>query len=100
MARSIVVLAAALLSGCTSGLIYTHTVRPLTTDFDRTPVGERVSEGDIKDVRLYNIEVQWDSNAAGDVAREHGFEQLYYADLETFSILGIWTQQTLHLHGR
>ncbi|MCA8949179.1 MAG: hypothetical protein KDE27_06740 [Planctomycetes bacterium] len=99
--RSVVALGAcALASGCTSGLIYTHTVRPLTTNFNKTPVGERSEIGDVKDLRVYNIEVQWDSNAVGDVARKHGFEELYYADLETLSILGVWTQQWLHLYGK
>lgn len=91
---------ALLLPGCTTGLVFTHTVRPLSTNFDATPVGEREQEGDVKNLRVYNVEVQWDSNAVGDVAREHGFEELYYADLETFSVLGVWTQRTLHLYGR
>jgi len=90
----------ALCTGCTFGLIYTHKIVPLTTNFDRTPVGERMERGDTKDIRIYNIEVQWDSNAVGDVAREHGFEELYYADMETLSVLGIWTQKTLHLYGK
>jgi len=75
-------------------------MRPLSTNFDNTPVGEREESGDMKDLRVYNIEIQWDSNAVGDVARKYGFEELYYADLETLSILGVWTQQWLHLYGR
>ena len=35
----------------------------------------------------------------GEIAKEHGFETVYYADLETLSVLGVWTQQYVHVYG-
>ncbi len=92
---------ALLASGCTSGLIYTHTVQPLTTNFDRTPVMEDSDgrNGDIKNIRYY-VEAYWDSNAIGDIARSEGIETVYYADLEILSVLGIWRQYTVHIYGK
>lgn len=91
---------AALASGCTTGRIYTHITEPLDVDFDATPVQPREARGDVKRVRYQFVDVQWDSNAIGDIAREHGFEEVYYADLETLSLFGIWTQRIVHIFGR
>ena len=34
------------------------------------------------------------------IAKENGIETIYYADLETLSILGIWNQYTVHVYGK
>ncbi len=105
MARVAAVLSALLLCGCVSGLAYTHVTRPLTTHFNRTPVADGfVAEGDVKDLNLrYNtflfVRVIWDENSIGSIAKEAGLREIYYADLETFSVLGIWTQYTVHVYG-
>ena len=83
------------------GFVYTHVTEPLTTHFDRTPVGDGfVAEGNVKELR-YNayLRVLWDENSIGSIAKEAGFEEIYYADFETFSILGIWTQYSVHVYG-
>jgi hypothetical protein len=92
---------ALLTSGCVRGLIYTHATRPLTRNFDRTPVVEgSAAEGNVKELR-YNgyLRIVWDDNAIGSLAQRAGFSQVYYADLETFSILGIWTQYSVRVYG-
>ena len=84
------------------GLIYTHVTVPLTTHFNRTPVGNGShAQGDVKELR-YNaaLRVFWDENSIGSIAKEAGFSEIYYADLETFSLLGIWTQYRVHVYGR
>ena len=87
-------------SGCVSGLLYTHTITPLTTNFDATPVVDTMAgKSDIKHFRYYLIDLQWHSNAIGDVAKAYGFDRLFYADLETLTILGFWTQKWVHLYG-
>ncbi len=101
MARVASILGALLLCGCTYGAIYTHVTRPLTTHFDRTPVGNGFhAEGDVKELR-YNayLRVLWDENSIGSIAKDAGFKQIYYADLETFSVLGIWSQYRVHVYG-
>ena len=51
-------------------MVYTHVTRPLTTNFDRTPVADGfVAKGDVKELR-YNsyLRVIWDVNSIGAVA--------------------------------
>ena len=101
MARVAAIVGALLLCGCMRGLIYTHATFPLTTHFDRTPVADGShAKGDVKELR-YNayLRVLWDENSIGSIAKQAGFTQIYYADLETFSVLGIWTQYRVHVYG-
>ncbi len=87
-----------LLSGCTYGLIYTHTVEPLDLDAGRTSTATRTAEGDLRQLQFY-VSVSWNSNALGDIARAHGMEKLYFADLEVLSVLGVWRRYTVHAYG-
>ncbi len=101
MARGAAILGVLFLCGCAQGLVYTHVTRPLTTNFHRTPVaGGFNGKGDVKELR-YNafLRVLWDENSIGSVAKQAGFTQIYYADLETFSVLGVWTQYRVHVYG-
>ena len=81
-----------------SGLLYTHVTKPLDTDFDLTPVHEGASTNSHDSLRYY-VRVDWGSTGLGDVAKRLGFKKIHYADLETLSVLGIWTQQTAHIYG-
>lgn len=101
-----VVLALALLaSGCATGVLYTHTVQPLTIDMHRTPVATVEKEGSVKVISFprfggeYRL-VAWDSAAIGDIAKKQGMEEVYFADVETFSILQIWNRYTVHVYGK
>ena len=85
--------------GCAGGSVYTHTVKPLTVNFQRTPVStDRPEKGDVKHFRYY-VEAIWDQNAIGQIAKDHGFDEVYYADFEVLSILGIWSQYFVHIYG-
>ena len=86
------------LSGCSTGLIYTHTTRPLDLNLDRTRVVQTGHQGDVKHVQ-YRVSVTWDSNAIGDIARKNGLETVYYADLEILSVLALWSRFTVHIYG-
>ena len=87
-------------SSCTTGWIYSHTTRPLVTDLRGTPIGEKTAAQDIKHFRYQNFDFQWSSNAIGEIAKNHGFAEIYYADLETLSVMGIWSQYHVHIYGR
>ena len=112
MRLAVLALAAVLLvSGCATGMgtmgagmgrayVYTHTWQPLTVDMNHTKVVPTSGEGDIKHIGLCVASVAWDSAAFGDIARKKGMNELYFADLETFSILRIWNQYTVHLYGK
>ena len=89
-----------LVSGCTYGLVYTHTWRPLTHDMHKTRVVDTEKSGDIKHIAFYLPIAAWDSAAIGDIAKKNGMTELYFADVETLSILTIWNQYTVHVYGK
>jgi hypothetical protein len=83
-----------------SGLIYTHTYQPLTVDMHQTKVVDTEKSGNIKHISLNWASVAWDSAGIGDIAKKNGMNELYFADLETFSILRVWNQYTVHVYGK
>ena len=98
---------APLLSGCITGLIYTHTVEPLDVNLSATPVHvERAETGESAvshiNIPLTSVPIDflWNSNAIGDAMKRNGIEEVYYADLETLSVLRIWNEYTVHIYGR
>jgi TRL-like protein family len=91
-----------LVSGCSVGLIYTHTWQPLTLDTHTTRITPTSGQGDIKQlVLLYPpLSAAWGDASIGDIAKKKGLNELYFADLEYFSILHIWNQYTVHVYGK
>lgn len=94
------VLVLLLLQGC----IYVHTLQPLTVNMDRTPVSQVRKQGAIKTISVpYMGQIHlaaWGNTAIGQVAKEQGMEEVYYADLEIFSVLRIWNEYTVHVYGK
>ena len=87
-----------LLSGC----LYVHTVEPFTTDMSRTPVGTIQKTGSVQVIAFppnYQL-VAWGKAAIGEVAKREAMNEVYFADLETFSILHVWNKYTLHVYGK
>ena len=99
-----------LLGGCMQGLLYTHTWEPLTTNCCRTPFPNGSADSGASDVRDLTIkfvvpyvdpEFKWHSNAIGDIAKKYGMDEIYFADLEHFSVaFGIWKQDRVHVYGK
>jgi hypothetical protein len=95
-----------LLSGCGSlgtlytyrsfGLLYTHTVRPLSRHRGPVDVAQTgAASGNMKQIQFQYVSILWD-----DIAKKGGIETIHYADLETRSyILGLWTRHTVHVYG-
>jgi hypothetical protein len=89
-----------------AGYLYTHTREPLDVHFDGEPVfRERADRGasSIEHVVIPTTiyYARWDTNAISDVMQRGGLEEVYYADLETFSVLfGLWNQYTVYAYGR
>ncbi|MHC4513853.1 MAG: TRL domain-containing protein [Planctomycetota bacterium] len=93
---------ALVLSGCGAGLIYTHITTPLDVNLNNTPVftgRNETGKGDTKRIRYY-VDIEWDSNAIGDIMKRAGLTEVHYADMETTSVLGIWTQRFVNVYGR
>jgi hypothetical protein len=89
----------ATLQGCMTGVLYTHTVRPLTTNMHDTPVvpGPGVRSSLIQ-VRYSYLDVRAGNNGIGAIARQNGIAKVYYADVETLRIL-IYTQTFVRIYG-
>jgi hypothetical protein len=97
-----------IVAGCSAGpltgIVYTHVRSPLTRDLHNAPVPE-ARPGDAKIIEIrepitgLGINARLDSNAIGDIATANGLKVLYFADQETFSILGIWTYNKVILYG-
>ncbi len=101
-------LLACLLCGCgvprPRGIIYTNLKLPLTRDLHGAPNPEdKPTSGrtlEIKEpISGLGLYVEVDSNAIGDIARQHGMQTLYWADHQYFSILGVWTTDRTILFG-
>ncbi len=90
------------ISGCghitPSGYLFTRVITPLDKNFSRTPSGIKRGKSSIKHFHYY-VDVKWDSNAIGEIAKRNGFETIYFADIEILSILGYWNQYTVHVYG-
>jgi hypothetical protein len=84
--------------GCVSGAIYSHVTVPLDVNLDQTPVHQDYGR-DSWNTFQYYVRVDWGSAGIGDIAREYGFTRVHYADVETLSVLGLWTQRWARVYG-
>lgn len=91
-------LLAALLSGCT-GFVYTHSTRPLDVDMAATPVFAARGDGDVKRIQVNLVDVQWGESGLVAAARAADLETIHYADVETFSVMGVFTRRVVHVYG-
>ena len=100
-----------LLSGCGSlgtlytyrsrGLLYTHTVRPLTRHREPVAVAQAgTATGNMKQIQFRQITIVWDDNAIGEIAKKGGIGTIHYADLETrMYLFNLWTRHTVIVYG-
>ena len=110
----ILVLLFALTAGCAgitgragnrvlNGYLYTHVRIPYTINLDKTPASAAQAAGKILQINEplsgYGLYAKFNSNAIGDIAQSQGFKKVYFADMEIFSILGIWRDETIHVYG-
>ena len=96
----LLLLVASILGSCVAdGLVYSHTTRPLMTNFSATPVADSGSRSDVKTVAFY-VDVRWGDGGIGAIAREKGIAEIYYADIETIKVLRYWKQEFVRVYGR
>ncbi len=88
-----------------TGLVYTRIKVPMSVKLNSTP-NELVIDASGKVIRIkepitgYGIYAEFNSNAFGDIARQHGVETIYYADREIFNVLGIWRHDKVIIYGK
>ena len=90
-------------SGVLKGYVFKSIRVPLTMNLDNTPSSIFQSNGKIIKIEEpfsgYGFYAEFNSNAIGDIAKKHGLNKVYFADLEIFSILGIFKYKEVHIYG-
>ena len=95
-----------LIPACANGVLfnglYTHITTPVT--FNQKPTelkdSQMLGRGRIEHIQ-YQISIEVGSNGIGDIAKKHGMETVYYADMERQTFLfGLWQREFIHIYGR
>ena len=85
------------------GYVFKFVRVPLTTDLYNTPSSIFQSNAKIIKVKEpfsgYGFYGEFNSNAIGDIAKKHGLKKVCFADLEIFSILGIFKYEEVYIYG-
>lgn len=97
------ILAVLTLIGCARGLLYTNITTPYTTDFRSkdstgTPVGVKKCTIDDYTIRYY-VSFEWTDNEILPEARVADLKKIYYIDLETLSVLGVFQLKSYIIYG-
>jgi len=104
---ALLILALFLSFGCsrfTPGVLYTHTVRPISIDFDQTAVGTKRTQLDEHRVSEpmsgIGLSVEWTANRIRAAAEAAGITQIAFVEEETLSfLLGIYQRRRLIIYG-
>jgi hypothetical protein len=102
-----VLLVSVWLTGCgflNRGLLYTDITQPLCKDARGVALGRLSAAGSSKRIEIPTTRVdftaEWDSRAIGDIAKEHGINQVNYCDWRRESyVLGIWRRDEVIIYG-
>jgi hypothetical protein len=88
------------LTGCrtNSALLYRHTIAPLDVNASGLELSGRSGSLSTRHW-TYHVTVEWDGRGIGEIAAEHGFSRVDFADLEVLTILGAWAERTVHIYG-
>jgi len=90
-------------SGVLKGYVFKFIRVPYTMNLDNTPSTIFQANGKIIKIEEpfsgQGFYAEFSSNAIGDIASKGGLKKVYFADLEIFSILGIFEYQELHIYG-
>ena len=103
--RILVTMLSLAMAGCAGqGILYTKVIEPYSRDFKNTPTGGktcRVKEHVLKEpISGAGVSVTLTSRIVKEASCMAGMTNLYYADIETLSVLnGIYQRKTLILCG-
>jgi len=97
-------LAAISCTGCMRGWVYTNVTVPLVCNMDKTPRGSKMATIDSRQIKepitRVRMSVEWNSHAIGDAAKRKGLKEVYFADMQTFSLFGgVWKQRKVRVWG-
>ncbi|MBC2695827.1 MAG: hypothetical protein HF982_11240 [Desulfobacteraceae bacterium] len=90
-------------SGVLKGYGFKFITVPYTMNLDNTPSTIFQANGKIIKIKEpfsgQGFYAEFNSNAIGDIAKKYGLKKVYFADLEIFSILGIFEYKEVHIYG-
>ncbi len=90
-------------SSSLKGYVFKYIRVPLTMDLDNTPSTIFQANGKILKIEEpfsgYGLYAEFNSNAIGNIAKKHGLKKVYFADMEIFSILGIFGYKKVYIYG-
>jgi len=82
-----------------TGILFTYSTRPLTMNFDKTPVvNDGMGSGSVFQLQYY-VRVLWGDDGIGGLAEEAGFDEVYYADITTLSIYTYFKMERVRVYG-
>jgi hypothetical protein len=85
------------------GVIFTQVKAPLMVNQKHTPVAQTSGRVESSCIRIPNpwvpLSVAWDDCSIGKAAKAGGITNVYYADYEYFSVLGIYNRMTVTAYG-
>ena len=92
-------------SGC--GLLYTHTTRSLSRDFDNTPIGSKKCTLSTHKINVplmplttSRVSAEWDTECIAEASRKAGIKKIYYTDIQTLDVLlSTYRRQTIIIYG-
>ena len=88
------------LAGCAPvGAIFTLTTRPLDVDLNATELSSETGRANVKTLTIYYMRFMWGGNGIAQIAKARGFTRVHYADIQTLSVLGVWTQEWVIIYG-
>lgn len=86
------------------GFVFTNVKIPYSIDLNNTPTQGKCGDGKVIQIKEpisgQGIYLQYHTNAIGDIAQEHGLKKVYFADLEIFNVLGIWSYRKIYIYGK
>jgi len=87
-----------------AGFLFTYARIPYTHDLNNTAMTDFEADGRVVRIKEpltgYGIYTELNTNAIGDIAARHGIHEVYFADLEILSILGIFNHNKLYIYGK
>lgn len=101
------VLVVLILIGCTRGMLFTNITTPYTKNFiskdsTGTPVGGKacvINDYLVKYPTFSALSAEWTDNSILREAKKVGINNIYYIDMKTLSILGIFQKKDYIIYG-
>ena len=82
-----------------TGILFSYSTRPLTTNFHQTPVVDGSSgAGSIFQVQYY-VRLDWGDDSIGGLAEQAGFDEVYYADITTLRVYSYFKMERVRVYG-